>query len=82
MGLEVLNEIASAFINVFAGLTPASRVLAWIGIGILLAIAGGYLVIGLMRAFKMLAYMKVKQFIAMMAIVGVVFIMCGFSVIC
>ncbi len=71
----MLNEIASAFVRAFTGLSSASHVLAWIGIGILLAIAIGYLVVGIVRAFRMLAYMKVKQFIAMMAIVGVVFIL-------
>ncbi len=75
MGLEVLNEIASAFIRAFASLSSVSHVLAWIGIGILIAIAIGYLAVGIVRTFRMLAYMKVKQFIAMMAIVGVVFVL-------
>jgi len=74
MGLEVLSEIASAFANIFNGIGSTAKILAWTGVIILLIIALGYIALGLFKAFRAIAYMKVKQFIMMMAVLGILFI--------
>jgi len=75
MGLEVLREIAAALTSAFSWASSLSYVFAVIGIGILSAIAIGYLVIGAMKFLKFVMHMKVKQFITMMALLGVFFIL-------
>ena len=75
MGLEVVKEIVSALASAFSCIGSLSYVFAVIGIGILLAIAIGYLVVGAMKLFRLVMYMKIKQFITMMALLGVCFIL-------
>ena len=75
MGLEVVKEIVTALVSTFSWANSLSYVFAVIGIGILIAIAIGYLAIGAMKFLKFVVHMKVKQFVTMMALLGVCFIL-------
>ncbi|HID80175.1 MAG TPA: hypothetical protein EYP48_00450 [Ignisphaera sp.] len=75
MGLEVVKEIVSSLASAFSWVSSLSYAFAVIGIGILLAIAIGYLAVGVVKFFRFVMHMKVKQFITMMTLLGVLLIL-------
>jgi len=73
--LEVVKEIVSSLASAFSWVSSLSYAFAVIGIGILLAIAIGYLAVGVVKLFRFVMHMKVKQFITMMTLLGVLLIL-------
>jgi len=77
LDISALQSIMKKMISVFyssGGMHSLSTVFAWIGIGILLALGIGYLIAHARTIVEKLSNMTVRQFITMMALMGVAFI--------
>ncbi|ADM27983.1 hypothetical protein Igag_1177 [Ignisphaera aggregans DSM 17230] len=72
MGLSVLSEIATASTNFISGLSGISRVMAWIGIGLIAIVITYYLFIGIVRLAKAFVNMKVKYLGLVLLLFGLV----------
>lgn len=70
--LEVLNSIFAPFQNL--GASGLTTVLAVIGITLIILVAVGYAVYGLIRLGKLLFSMRVKEFSLVMLGLGIVFL--------
>ncbi len=70
MGLSILNELATVFTNFISGLNGISRVIAWIGIGLIAIVIIYYLLIGITYLAKAFIHMKVKYLGPMLLLLG------------
>jgi len=77
LDIAALQAILRKFTSIFyssGGVHSISTIFAWVGIGILLALGVGYLITHARAIIEKLSNMTVRQFITMIALMGVTFI--------
>ena len=74
MGLDAVVEVARGILRFSVNTGSLSRVLALVGIGIILVLALGYGLYGAVKLGKAILQMKVNHFTAMLAAIGVALI--------
>jgi len=74
MGLEAVMDVLRGILRFSVDTSSVSRILALIGIGIILVLAASYGVYGAVKLGRAILRMRVRQFTAMLAALGALLI--------